>query len=369
MKRCALLLGLVSVLALPAAAHALGEVMFGNQPIGPESGLGKELLAAVNVEERVYYLHHDWYLSFNFKGTPKAVNEALLRFAAIPADRREIRLLPAGAKPPLHGGEKPIDYDWCLRVPGHRRGVGGRRVVVRESEIADDRATLTVYIPEPSPVPPADPKAARAWIADLDRDDFKTRDRAARGLAALGPPVAALLREALKGRPSAEARDRLETLLAGVSTDLRPDVLKLPAGVPVVSLDGLLTRARKGLASPVPTVRGDAAWYLADHGAPAAEVLPDFETLLKTDPNAAPRISAARAACRLGPAARPLLPLLRDAAQGTDKDVAYMARVAVEAIEKGTAAPVSEADAKRWAAVRKGIREVVAGLDPEKAGK
>ena len=60
------------------------------------------------------------------------------------------------------------------------------------------KTTLTIYIPEPLPPAPADPAAARQWIADLASDDFKTRERAAKELTDLGPSVAGLLREALK---------------------------------------------------------------------------------------------------------------------------------------------------------------------------
>ena len=124
---------------------------------------------------------------------------------AVPADRREIRLLPAPGKQLSH--DKPIPYDWHLRVLGELRGA------VRESEVADNRATLTVYIPEPLPPPLADPKAARKWIADLDRDDFKTRDRAAGQRAALGTSVGPTLRETLKGKQAGDGGDRGEESL------------------------------------------------------------------------------------------------------------------------------------------------------------
>jgi hypothetical protein len=360
MKRHALLLGLLSALSLPASAHALGFVIVGNEPLRPGSGLGPELLAAVNVEERVYYYHHDWEESFYFKGGPKALNEAMRRFAAIPADKREIRLLPVPAKP--LGADKPIAYDWCLRVLGERRGVGGRRVVIRESEIADTRATLTVYIPEPRPPAPADPAKAKAWIADLGSDDFKTREQAAKELAALGPPVAALLREAMKGRVTAESRDRMERILAGVSKSIRVDVLELPDGVPVVSLDVLLARARKELTNEDPAVRGDAAWDLASHGAPAEEILPDFEKMLKTETLPSRLAGTAQATFQLGASARPLLPTLRETAKSADKHVANVCQQAIERIEKATAEPVPEAEAKKRATIRKDIRELVSGL-------
>ncbi len=356
--RSAMLLGLLSVLSISAPVHALGSVIVGNQPLSPGLGFGNELLAAVNTAERVYFLHHDWHLSFYFKGGPKAITEALRRFAAIPADKREIILLPAPAKP-LNNGK--IEYDWCLRVLGSRMGLG-RRVVIPDSEIADTRATLTIHIPEPLPLSLADPRKARKWIADLDSDDFKIRDRATKQLADLGPPVASELRLALKGQPAPEARERMERILAGMSRDIRLDVLEFPEGVPVVSLDTLLARARKELASQNVSIRGDAAWYLVNYDAPAEEVLPDLEKLLKTEKNTSMLARAAQSAWHLGAGAKPLLPILRETAKTADKSLANVCDQAIRNIEKATAEPVSEADAKRRATIRKEIREFVAGL-------
>jgi hypothetical protein len=360
MKSRAIFLGLLSALSIPASAHALGFIIVGNQPLGPESGYGKELLAAINTEERVYAYIHDWHLTFYFKGGPKALNEAMRRFAAIPSDGREIILLPVPAKPLIH--DKPINYNWCLRVPGSRQGLGGRRVVIRDSEVADNRATLTIYIPEPLPPAPADPRKARKWIADLGSDDFKTRELAAKELGALGPPVASLLREAIAGGQSVEARDRMEKLLAGVSKDIRVDVLELPDGVPVASMDLLLARCRKELTNKDPEIRGEAASSLADHEAPAEEILPDLERVLKTETAPSPLVGAARAAWKLGAAARPLVPTLRATAKTADKNVAIYCEQAINNIEKATAETVPDGEAKRRATIRKEIREFVAGL-------
>jgi hypothetical protein len=59
-----------------------------------------------------------------------------------------------------------------------------------------------------------DPSRVKALIADLDSDDFATRERATADLKELGPVVAAALREAVaKSSSSAEARRRAEDLL------------------------------------------------------------------------------------------------------------------------------------------------------------
>jgi WD40 repeat protein len=72
------------------------------------------------------------------------------------------------------------------------------------------------------PLAPLDEKGrarAAAWIAELDSDDFATRERAAESLRSLEEPVRAMLREALAGKPTPGARRQLERLLEEVSAD------------------------------------------------------------------------------------------------------------------------------------------------------
>ena len=133
-------LGLLVALTVTAPAHALREVIVGNEPLSPGFGFGKEFLAAVNIEERVYLEDHNGNLSIYFKGGPKALNEMIRKFTAIPANGHEIILLPVPAKP-LSFGKKPIPYDWWLHVPIAEPFRG---------EPADTKTPtgLTIYIPE-----------------------------------------------------------------------------------------------------------------------------------------------------------------------------------------------------------------------------
>jgi hypothetical protein len=50
-------------------------------------------------------------------------------------------------------------------------------------------------------------------VADLDSDQFATREKAMRELESLGVEAAPILREALAGQPSVEVRRRAEELL------------------------------------------------------------------------------------------------------------------------------------------------------------
>jgi Tol biopolymer transport system component len=66
--------------------------------------------------------------------------------------------------------------------------------------------------PAPDPGTEATRRLAKL-IADLDNDDFATREKATEELAKMGPAVAPDLRKALEGLPSAEMRKRIKHLL------------------------------------------------------------------------------------------------------------------------------------------------------------
>ena len=350
-----ILLGLIASLFSASPAFALRMIMTGNQPLGPEHGLNKEVLAAFNMPERVILSQGplDGDYDVYFHGGPKALNEALRLFAAIKAGKHEVTLMPFPAKP-FDFGKKSYPYDWMLHISGDRSERPGK-----EPELV----TMTIYIPNPGPPTPADPAAARKWIADLGNDSFKIRERATRELAALGTSAAGLFREALKGNVTTEARDRLEKLLAEVSKEIRVDILELPAGLTFVGPDDLLTRARKLLADKAANIRGNGANKLAECGVPAEEVLPELEKMLKSESEweSHAAYGAVWGANRLGAAAKPLLPALRAAAGAKDKDFAKACQQVIGSIEKSKDDAVPEAEAKKRAAIRKEIRELLAG--------
>jgi RNA polymerase sigma factor (sigma-70 family) len=59
-----------------------------------------------------------------------------------------------------------------------------------------------------------DDRQVARWVADLDSDDFAVREKATKELERLGESAEPALRKALSGEPSAEARRRVERLLA-----------------------------------------------------------------------------------------------------------------------------------------------------------
>jgi hypothetical protein len=67
--------------------------------------------------------------------------------------------------------------------------------------------------PRPRPSPQV-VERIKAVVADLNGDDWKTRDRAAAQLASIGPSAAAVLKELRDGQPP-EVRQRIDQILAG----------------------------------------------------------------------------------------------------------------------------------------------------------
>jgi hypothetical protein len=72
------------------------------------------------------------------------------------------------------------------------------------------------------PANPPDPAGVRALIADLDSNEFATRDRATRELEEYGAAAAAALREVAASSSSAEARRRADGLLRNVENGILP---------------------------------------------------------------------------------------------------------------------------------------------------
>ena len=354
MIRRSLFAGVVLAICLPSAAHALATEQLGNKPI---TGWGFEgsLLKIVNVHARVYWFEVNGNPFFFFKGGPKELNEGLQAFADLKADKKEI-ILMAGLGGTKTFDGKPVAFDWSVHVPMGLRLDG-------DSEVADTRATFTIYIPNPLPAGKVDADKVRQWIADLNSDDFKVRDKASAELEALGSPVAAGLREALKTAPAAEARERLERVLDRVSGAIRLDVLKIPEGIPVIGVESLLERARKELSNKDSYVRGRAATSLRPRGVGAAEIVPDLEKVLKEEKHEYPLRCAMSIACHVGTAGKPLLPALRDLLKSDDKNVVNFAQYAIDAIEKAKDEPVDEAETKKRATIRTEIQEFVKGRE------
>jgi hypothetical protein len=76
-------------------------------------------------------------------------------------------------------------------------------------------------------VPAPDAKKIGRLIRDLDSGRFSDREKAMKELRQLGPLAGPALREALKGKPTLEARKRLDELLRGLEGPVTdPEILR-----------------------------------------------------------------------------------------------------------------------------------------------
>jgi WD40 repeat protein len=107
------------------------------------------------------------------------------------------------------------------------------------------------------PAAAPDPKRVAKLLADLEDERFEVRERASRELEALGGPAEPALRQALAGRPAAEARRRLTALLEKLAGGPTPEEVRAIRVVEALERAG--TAAARGLltdlAGGVPEAR------------------------------------------------------------------------------------------------------------------
>jgi RNA polymerase sigma factor (sigma-70 family) len=122
------------------------------------------------------------------------------------------------------GGHDQVAYLWGLKpatVPDRPL-----ELLIGEDSEAAYRAVWALAAEPDGPkrlrerFPPiAEPKleTIRAWIADLDHAMYTRREEASAALAKAGPLCEPSVRRALQGKPTAEARERLVKILAGIT--------------------------------------------------------------------------------------------------------------------------------------------------------
>jgi len=87
------------------------------------------------------------------------------------------------------------------------------------------------------PGPAVDPKRVTRLLTDLDDDDFQVRSQAQKELKEMAEAAEPFLRQALKDRPTLEARRRMEDLLGRIEDAFKqtggvsPKLLRLLRGV------------------------------------------------------------------------------------------------------------------------------------------
>ena len=92
--------------------------------------------------------------------------------------------------------------------------------------------------PHPRPSPQV-VERIKAVVADLNADEWKTRDRAAAQLASIGPSAAAVLKELRDGQPP-EVRQRIDQILAAF--DGKPQNASPPPPPPPAEVEAPVER-------------------------------------------------------------------------------------------------------------------------------
>jgi hypothetical protein len=101
----------------------------------------------------------------------------------------------------------------------------------------------------------------KGWIADLDHPMYARREEATAALAKAGPLCEPAVRRALQNKPTPEARQRLEKVLAGINPRPSADDVVHSRAVHALELAGT-EAARKVLAEWASGIEG--AWLTAD---------------------------------------------------------------------------------------------------------
>ncbi len=134
-------------------------------------------------------------------------------------------------------------------------------------EFAGDRAKALPFLREHvQPAAPANAETIQRLIADLDSDQFAKRRQASQELEKVGQSAIPLLRKALEGDPSAEARKRIESLLNKMSLAApRGEALRTLRAIEVLESIGtpearqLLERLAQGVPEASSTQAAKAA--------------------------------------------------------------------------------------------------------------
>jgi WD40 repeat protein len=113
--------------------------------------------------------------------------------------------------PAAAGGDGPADPDALWEELASEDAERAYRASLRLFAEPEEAVRLLGRRLRPAARP--EPARVRRWLADLDSDDFATREQATRSLREHGRSLRAELRRALSADPSPEARRRLEELV------------------------------------------------------------------------------------------------------------------------------------------------------------
>jgi hypothetical protein len=348
MKIMACTMAVTFLLTFPQAALALAFETFGNDLVNNQPDWVEGVVDVVNLKTRVYSMWADGMHYFFYRGGAPAVNETLRKYAAVRADAHQVILLPGSGKTKSFDGQ-PIAFDCQLDVPV------GRYL----GKYKGKNPVMTVYIHGTKPRP-LEPKQVEKWLADLNSELFKTRDKANRELQKLGNDAKPFLRAALKPGATLEARRRIEALLEKLR-ELDVTDLEMPKGVTVISVYDLLAAGLQNIKDADSRVRRVAAWDLCSLAPYSEHVVPALADLLKNDKDRFVRQAAANS---LGGAAiqtTSALAVLKEGLEDQDVFVRSACQEALERIDNTKDTPEQQERRRRELAIAKEINEFKTG--------
>jgi hypothetical protein len=170
----------------------------------------------------------------------------------------------------LTGGYDQVAYVWALKpAAAARPGPAIDRLTGDSAEQAREAVWALAADPEGpkllrerfKPIDGPKPEPVRGWIADLDHPTFTRREAASAALARAGVLAEPAVRQALQGSPTAEARERLTKVLAGITRRPTRDDIIHSRAVQAMELAGTAA-ARKVLEEWAAGT--DGAWLTVD---------------------------------------------------------------------------------------------------------
>lgn len=340
-------------------AWGLGTEHYGNAPIDGAWGFCKELLAVVNVRQRIYWREVNGDPQFFFRGKTDDLNQVLQHFRQLPGADHVIVLVPGPGETNSLDGKLAIPHDWHLHAPGgfYKARADGEK----GTSVMTKHPTLTIHVNGPRPALTTPLEQIQRFIAELNDDAFGVREKAMFELEKLGRSVEPVLRRALSKMPPPEAKKRIERLLEKLP-GVELDRIQLPEGVTVLGLEDLRDRYVQGLQSGSIEIRGMALTNLAGLCNQFDDVLPVILRALKEDPNEYVRRSAAAALARQGKKAVDALPILRAGLKDSDAGVRIAFQQAIVTIETARSDSAQDERTKQKRAIREYIAKYLLGI-------
>jgi WD domain, G-beta repeat len=131
-------------------------------------------------------------------------------------------------KSPLAKSLSPIEIEACWADLAGEDAALGYQTTRRLAAAAEN--AVPYLAPKLSPIPAVDEKRLARLIADLDKDEFRVRQAAAKELEEIGDAASGALRTALEGKQSLELIRRIQGLLDKLTMEWqnpRPESLRI----------------------------------------------------------------------------------------------------------------------------------------------